>query len=106
MTDPSGTYHSWRAAAIGHNSKSMNDFLEKTYKDDLRGEEVIKLAVKSLLEVSILRELLYHRFFTELTAFSGCPNRFEEYRNCDYVSRKAPASMFIRAWRSVDVLSD
>ena len=54
QTDPSGTYHEWRANAIGRSSKTVQEFLEKNYSDDLieSDDETIKLALKALLEVS------------------------------------------------------
>ena len=54
QTDPSGTYHEWKANAIGRSSKTVQEFLEKNYSDDLieSDDETIKLALKALLEVS------------------------------------------------------
>lgn len=50
--DPSGTYFSWKANAIGgRNSKSMREFLEKEWVEGLTEEESITLTVKTLLEV-------------------------------------------------------
>jgi len=51
QTDPSGTYSEWKANAIGRNSKTVKEFLEKNYKEDLNGDDAIKLAIRSLLEV-------------------------------------------------------
>ncbi|KAF7727998.1 Proteasome subunit alpha type-4 [Apophysomyces ossiformis] len=51
MTDPSGVYAAWKANAIGRSSKTLGEFLEKNYKDDLDQKEAVKLTVKSLLEV-------------------------------------------------------
>jgi len=54
QTDPSGTYSEWKANAIGRNSKSCLEYLEKNYLDmDTKGDEssAVKLAVQSLLEV-------------------------------------------------------
>ncbi|TPX33340.1 hypothetical protein SmJEL517_g03756 [Synchytrium microbalum] len=51
QTDPSGIYSAWKANAIGRSSKTVREFLEKNYKDDMSRDEAIKLAVKSLLEV-------------------------------------------------------
>ncbi|KAG6333982.1 hypothetical protein ID866_5105 [Astraeus odoratus] len=39
------------ANAIGRSSKTVREFLEKNYKDDMTREESIKLTIKSLLEV-------------------------------------------------------
>lgn len=50
-TDPSGTYASWKANAVGRNSKSLLELLEKQYKDGCSEDEALKLAVKALLEV-------------------------------------------------------
>ncbi|CAK8996135.1 Proteasome subunit alpha type-7 (Proteasome component DD5) [Durusdinium trenchii] len=71
QTDPAGTYYAWKATAIGKNSKSVTDFLEKKYKEDLDEDAVratvltclreallvkpdatVKLALKGLLEVT------------------------------------------------------
>jgi len=53
QTDPSGTFSAWKANATGRNSKTVQEFLEKNYTDELAesDEETIKLAVKALMEV-------------------------------------------------------
>lgn len=51
QTDPSGIYSAWKANAIGKSSKTVREFLEKHYAEDMTREDTIKLAVKSLLEV-------------------------------------------------------
>lgn len=53
QTDPSGTYHEWKANAIGRNSKTVREFLEKSYSPDKVETEAltVKLAIKALLEV-------------------------------------------------------
>jgi 20S proteasome subunit alpha 4 len=53
QTDPSGTYHEWKANAIGRNSKTVREFLEKSYAPDKvdTEEATVKLAIKALLEV-------------------------------------------------------
>lgn len=53
QTDPSGTYHEWKADAIGRSAKTVREFLEKHYAEELvaSDEETIKLALKALLEV-------------------------------------------------------
>lgn len=54
QTDPSGTYSAWKANAIGGaRAKTVREFLEKHYTDDIAADdrECLKLAVKSLLEV-------------------------------------------------------
>ena len=50
--DPSGTYFSWKANAIGgKNSKGMREFLEKEWAEGLAERDALKLTVKALLEV-------------------------------------------------------
>ncbi|RKO86196.1 nucleophile aminohydrolase [Blyttiomyces helicus] len=51
QTDPSGIYSAWKANAIGRSSKTVREFLEKNYKEDMARQETIKLAIKALLEV-------------------------------------------------------
>ena len=51
QTEPSGMFTAWKATAIGRSSKTVREFLEKNYKDDMSEEETTKLAIKSLLEV-------------------------------------------------------
>lgn len=53
QTDPSGTYHEWKADAIGRSAKTVREFLEKHYTEETvaSDEETIKLALKALLEV-------------------------------------------------------
>jgi 20S proteasome subunit alpha 4 len=50
-TDPSGTYSAWKAHAVGRNSKSLLELLEKQYRDGCSEEDALRLAVRALLEV-------------------------------------------------------
>jgi len=53
QTEPSGTYHEWKANATGRNAKTVREFLEKYYNPDevTTEEKTIKLAIRALLEV-------------------------------------------------------
>ncbi|KAI9631832.1 nucleophile aminohydrolase [Dioszegia hungarica] len=51
MTEPSGIYSAWKACAVGRSSKTVREFLEKNYPEDLSRDDTIKLTIKSLLEV-------------------------------------------------------
>jgi proteasome alpha subunit len=48
LTDPSGTYISYDAIAIGSGSEQVTDFLEKTYKNDLSLDEAATLATAGI----------------------------------------------------------
>ncbi|XP_002737426.1 proteasome subunit alpha type-7-like [Saccoglossus kowalevskii] len=53
QTDPSGTYHAWKANAVGRSAKTVREYLEKHYSESVASseKETIKLAIKALLEV-------------------------------------------------------
>lgn len=51
QTEPSGAYSLWKANAIGRNSKTLREYLEKNHKAGLSNNEAIKLAVETLMEV-------------------------------------------------------
>jgi len=53
QTDPSGTFSAWKANAIGRNSKTVTEFLEKNYDEKTSVDEpaAIKLTIQALLEV-------------------------------------------------------
>jgi proteasome alpha subunit len=48
LTDPSGTYISYDAIAIGANSDQVTDFLEKTYNNDLSLDDAAALATAGI----------------------------------------------------------
>ena len=52
-TDPSGTYHEWKANAIGRQAKTVREYLEKSYTETTyeSTHESIKLCIRALLEV-------------------------------------------------------
>eukprot|EP00775_Hariotina_reticulata_P010603 gene10603-10761_t len=49
QTDPSGTFSAWKANAVGRNSKTIREFLEKHYTPT-SGADTIKLAIRALME--------------------------------------------------------
>ncbi|CAL9049669.1 unnamed protein product [Musa acuminata subsp. burmannicoides] len=48
MSDPSGNYSGWKAAAIGANHQAAQSMLKQDYKDDITREEAVQLALKVL----------------------------------------------------------
>ena len=44
-TDPAGTYFEWKANAIGHNSKTVKEYLSKNYTEDLPGKTLSVLSI-------------------------------------------------------------
>ena len=48
IIDPSGTFVSYAAVAIGLGSDEVNDFLEKNYKDNMTLEEAASLAIAAI----------------------------------------------------------
>jgi hypothetical protein len=48
--DPSGSYFSWKASAIGKNVSNAKTFLEKRYTDDMELEDAIHTAILTLKE--------------------------------------------------------
>lgn len=50
QTDPSGTFSAWKANAIGRNSKTVREYLEKNYAET-SGRDSLKLVLRALTEV-------------------------------------------------------
>ena len=49
-TDPSGSYRAYKAVAIGIGRETIENVLKDEYREDLKLEEAIKLAVKCLVK--------------------------------------------------------
>ncbi|MDH3502323.1 MAG: archaeal proteasome endopeptidase complex subunit alpha [Nitrosopumilus sp.] len=60
LTDPSGTYISYDAIAIGSGSEQVTDFLEKTYSPDLSLDDVSALAAAGIYLASEDKEGVEH----------------------------------------------
>jgi 20S proteasome subunit alpha 4 len=50
QTDPSGTYSAWKAATTGRSEKSVREFLEEQYEEEMDEAATTKLAIRALLE--------------------------------------------------------
>ena len=52
LTDPAGTFSSWKANCIGgRNEKAVSEFLEKNWSAELTEADSLRLTVKALLQV-------------------------------------------------------
>ena len=60
LTDPSGTYISYDAVAIGAGSDQVTEYLEKYYKKDLSFDEAAALAIESIYLVSEEKDGVKH----------------------------------------------
>ena len=71
LTDPSGTYISYDAIAIGSGSDQVTEFLEKTYTNDLSLDDAGTLAVAAIYLSSEEKEGTSHIRMAQITAESG-----------------------------------
>ncbi len=71
LTDPSGTYISYEAIAIGSGSDQVNDFLEKTYTNDLSLDDTGALAVAAIYLSSEEKEGTRQIRMAHITTESG-----------------------------------
>ncbi len=51
MTEPSGAFAEWKAHAIGKKNKEVREYLEENFKDGLDEDQLVRMAVQTLLEV-------------------------------------------------------
>jgi len=66
LTDPSGTYISYDAVAIGYGSDQVTDFLEKMYASDINLENATTLAIASIYLASDIKEGSSHIKMTRI----------------------------------------
>ncbi len=71
LTDPSGTYISYEAIAIGSGSDQVTDFLEKTYTNDLSLDDAGALAVAAIYLSSEEKEGTSHIRMAQIKTESG-----------------------------------
>jgi proteasome alpha subunit len=71
LTDPSGTYISYEAIAIGSGSDQVTDFLEKTYTKDLSLDDASALAVAAIYLSSEDKEGASHIRMAQIKTESG-----------------------------------
>jgi len=71
LTDPSGTYISYEAIAIGSDSDKVTDFLEKTYTNDLSLDDAGTLALAAIYLSSEEKEGTSHIRMAQIKTESG-----------------------------------
>jgi len=71
LTDPSGTYISYNAIAIGAESEQVTEFLEKTYKNDLSLDDASVLATAGIYLASEDKEGTSHIRMAQIKTETG-----------------------------------
>jgi proteasome alpha subunit len=71
LTDPSGTYISYEAIAIGSDSDKVTDFLEKTYTNNLSLDDAGALAIAAIYLSSEEKEGTSHIRMAQIKTESG-----------------------------------
>jgi proteasome alpha subunit len=84
LTDPSGTYISYDAVAIGSGSDQVTDFLEKNYKPDISLDDAAALATASIYIASDEKEGSQHIKMSQIKADTKSfeiipPEQIEKY---------------------------
>ncbi|RVW95949.1 Proteasome subunit alpha type-2 [Vitis vinifera] len=59
LVDPSGSYFSWKAFAMGKNVSNAKTFLEKRYTDDMELDDAVHTAILTLKEGYMHLKLLF-----------------------------------------------
>jgi len=84
LTDPSGTYISYEAIAIGANSDQVTDFLEKTYKNDLSLDEASVLAIAGIYISSEDKEGTSHIRLAQIKTETGLYELVSDEQKINY----------------------
>jgi proteasome alpha subunit len=84
LTDPSGTFISYDAIAIGSGSDEVTDFLEKTYKDDLSIDDASILAAAGIYMSSDEKESLSHIRMAHIKTDTGLYQLVNEEQIANY----------------------
>ncbi|KAI9159746.1 hypothetical protein LWI28_001521 [Acer negundo] len=80
MSNPSGNYSWWKAAAIRANNRTAQSMLKQDYKDDITREEAIKLMLKVLSKTMDNTSLTSEKL--ELAAVFLLPSGKVKYHIC------------------------
>ncbi|KAJ1684903.1 hypothetical protein LUZ63_016293 [Rhynchospora breviuscula] len=80
VSDPSGNYAGWKAAAIGANNQAAQSMLKQDYKDDITREDAVKLALKVLSKTMDSTSLTADKL--ELAQICLAPSGEVKYQVC------------------------
>ncbi|KAJ3699000.1 hypothetical protein LUZ61_002705 [Rhynchospora tenuis] len=80
VSDPSGNYGGWKAAAIGANNQAAQSMLKQDYKEDITREEAVKLALKVLSKTMDSTSLTAEKL--ELAEICLAPSGEVKYQVC------------------------
>ncbi|KAJ4792596.1 Proteasome subunit alpha type [Rhynchospora pubera] len=80
VSDPSGNYGGWKAAAIGANNQAAQSMLKQDYKEDITREEAVKLALKVLSKTMDSTSLTADKL--ELAEICLAPSGEVKYQVC------------------------
>ncbi|KAJ4754401.1 Proteasome subunit alpha type [Rhynchospora pubera] len=80
ISDPSGNYGGWKAAAIGANNQAAQSMLKQDYKEDITREEAVKLALKVLSKTMDSTSLTADKL--ELAEICLAPSGEVKYQVC------------------------
>ncbi|KAJ4816421.1 Proteasome subunit alpha type [Rhynchospora pubera] len=80
VSDPSGNYGGWKAAAIGANNQAAQSMLKQDYKEDMTREEAVKLALKVLSKTMDSTSLTADKL--ELAEICLAPSGEVKYQVC------------------------
>ena len=86
LTDPSGTYISYDAIAIGSGSDQVTDFLEKTYKNDLSLDDASALASAGIYLSSEDKEGTSHIRMAHIKTETGLYELVSEEQVANYAN--------------------
>ena len=88
LTDPSGTYISYDAVAIGAGSDQVTEYLEKYYKKDMSFDDAAALAIESIYLVSEEKEGTKHIKMAQIASDTKILIRIQE-KDIEKFSAKA-----------------
>ncbi|KAI9200257.1 hypothetical protein LWI28_004990 [Acer negundo] len=84
MSDPSGKYGGWKAAAIKANNLATQSMIKQDYKDDITREEAVKLVLKVLSKTMNNTSLTFGKL--ELAEVFLLPSGKVKYQICSLES--------------------